>query len=176
MEQQIKDLSAGSLLYVLIKGNEFVCTEGTVNNVGSPRTEMPKYDATQSFVQPAMLPKTVVDVTYSIDGKTYTDTVDANMSMFATDKTGAITLVATGIEPILRELRATKKQKEDYLKETETGIPNAKKRLKECDELIAKHDTSFAEKQALNERINNLEVQNAETNKLLRELLNKIGK
>ena len=137
---------------------------------------MPKYDATQSFVQPAMLPKTVVDVTYSIDGKTYTDTVDANMSMFATDKTGAITLVATGIEPILRELRATKKQKEDYLKETETGIPNAKKRLKECDELIAKHDTSFAEKQALNERINNLEVQNAETNKLLRELLNKLGK
>ena len=172
----LKELVTGSTLYALIKGEEFVCTDGTVNNIGAPRTELPKYDASQPFAQPASAMKTVVDLTYTINGKTYTDTVDANMSMFPTDKTGAITLVATSIEPILRELRATRKQKEDYLKETETGIPKAKERLKECDALIAKLDTSFAEKQALNERINNLEAQNAETNKLLRELINKLGK
>lgn len=169
MEQLLKNLTAGCTLYVLIKGEEFVCTEGTVNNVGSPRTELPKFEATQSFVQPAILPKTVVDVTYTIEGKTYTDTVDANMSMFPTDKTGAITLVATGIEPILRELRATKKQKEDYLKETETGIPNAKKRIEECAALIAKHDTSFAKEKELNDRMNNLEG-------MLREVLKKLDK
>jgi hypothetical protein len=87
--------------------------------------------------QPAILPKMVVDLTYSLGDKTYTDTVDTSNYMFSTSKMGSIALVATNVEPIIRELRASLKISEDYLKETEKGIPNAKKRIKQCNDLIA---------------------------------------
>jgi hypothetical protein len=175
MEQLLKQLAPGSVIHALFKSDKLTYAEGTVNTAGAPRREMPKYDASNPMAALAS-PKEVMDLTFTFNGATFTETVDPNQVMFGTNKMGVIALVATSVEPIVRELRATKKQKEDYLKETETGIPKAKESIEECDKLIGELDTSYAEKQAMNERINNLEAQNAETNKLLRELINKLGK
>ena len=135
MEMLIKDLAIGSPLYVLVKGEELRYLEGQVTNIGVQRVESPKVDTNLPF-QPAsaFIPKTVLDLTYSADGKTYTDTVDATAYMFPTNQIGKVTLVATSVEPIIKELRASLRVSEDYLKETEKGIPNAKKRIEQCNQ------------------------------------------
>lgn len=174
METQIKDLTNGSTLYALIKGEDLKYIEGTVTNIGTQRNEFPKIDPMQNY-QPAMLPRMVVDLTYSLEDKTYTDAVEISNCMFPTDKPGAITLVATSVEPIVRELKASLKSNEDYLKETEKRIPNAKKKIQQCNDLIAKLDVEFAQKQQIEKRITKLEEAGEQTNALLQQILNKLG-
>ena len=65
---------------------------------------------------------------------------------------------------------------ENYLKGTETEIPRQEKRKKQCEELIATLDTAFAEKQALDARIQKLEEGALETNSLLKQVLKKLDK
>ena len=91
-------------------------------------------------------PKTVVDVTYSIDNKNYTDAVEVTSCMFPTEKLGDITLIATDKDPIIRELHATLKRAEDYIKNVETEVPRNKKRIDDCKKLIGSLDTVYAEK------------------------------
>lgn len=174
MNMLMKDLTIGSPLYALLKGEDLKYVEGSVTNIGTQRMENPKIDTTSFQFQPAFAPKTVLDLTYSLDSKTYTDTVETTSYMFPTNKTGVVTLVATSVEPIVRELRASLKVNEDYLKETEKGIPNAKKKIEQCNELIGKLDTDFAQKQQLERRITKLEESGKETNELLKQILNKI--
>lgn len=167
-----KDLTAGSPVYALIKADdELKYEEGTIVSVGAQRMEMPQMQQPQ-FPMPSS--KMVVDVTYSILGKNYTDAVDVNAYMFPTDKTGAITLIATDKEPIIRELNVTLKKSEDYLKNVETEIPRNKKRVEDCKALIGLLDTKYAEKQELENRIKKLEDGNAETHSLLKQLIAKI--
>lgn len=175
MEMLIKDLAIGSPLYVLVKGEELRYLEGQVTNIGVQRVESPKVDTNLPF-QPAsaFIPKTVLDLTYNADGKTYTDTVDVTAYMFPTNQIGKVTLVATSVEPIIRELRASLKVSEDYLKETEKGIPNAKKRIEQCNQLIAQLDTDFAQKQQFEQRITKLEEAGKQTNTLLQQILDKL--
>ena len=174
METLIKNLTSGSAIYALIKGDTLVYAEGTIESIGSPRADYQK-DMNGQFI-PSQTISMVMDVTYKINDKTYTDQVDANASMFPTKKPGAITLVSSDVEPIIRELKATLKKSEDYIKETETGIPNNTKRIEQCKELIAKLDTSFAEKKALEDRIHRLELQSNETNTLLKQLIEQTKK
>ena len=172
-----KDLTPGSSIYALIKGdNELQYTEGSIVTVGQQRIDMPQIQPGQTFPLPQNLssPKTVVDVTYSLDGKNYTDAVEITSYMFPTEKPGAITLIATDKEPIVRELHATLKRAEDYLKSVETEVPRNKKRIDDCKTLISLLDTAYAEKQELENRIKKLEDGNAETNKLLNQILNKL--
>lgn len=173
MEKLIKDLNTGSTIYALIKGEDLKYIEGTVTNLGTPRSEFPKIDPMQNY-QPALPPKTVVDLTYSLENKTYTDTVETTSYMFPTDKPGVITLVATSVDPIVRELKASLKSNEDYLKETEKGIPTAKKKIGQCQDLIAKLDVEFAQKQQLEQRIARLEASGERFNDLLQKILNKL--
>lgn len=171
-----KDLTPGSPIHALIKGdNEIQYSEGSIVTVGQQRIDMPQMQPGQ-FPIPANIPstKTVVDVTYSIDGKNYTDAVDITSYMFPTEKPGAITLIATDKEPIIRELHATLKRAEDYIKSVETEVPRNKKRVDDCKTLISLLDTAYAEKQELENRIKKLEDGNAETNKLLTQILSKL--
>ena len=166
-----KDLTAGSSVYALIKAdNELQFVEGSIVTIGQQRMEMPQ----QAQFPNIQTPKTVIDVTYSLDGKNYTDAVELSACMFGTEKTGFITLVATDKESIVRELRATLKRSEDYLKSVEKEVPKNKKRVDDCKTLISLLDTSYAEKQELESRIKNLEEGNAQTNKLLNQILNKL--
>ena len=119
-------------------------------------------------------PKTVVDVTYSIDNKNYTDAVEITNCMFPTEKLGDITLIATDKDPIIRELHATLKRAEDYIKSVETEVPRNKKRIDDCKNLISSLDTVYAEKQELDSRIKKLEDSNAHTNELLTQILSKL--
>jgi hypothetical protein len=61
------------------------------------------------------IPNNVIDVTYEINNTNYTDVINVTDSMFSTDKPGAITLVSTSKDIILRELRASLKLDEDFL-------------------------------------------------------------
>ena len=119
-------------------------------------------------------PKTVIDVTYSIDGKNYTDAVEITSCMFPTEKPGAITLIATDKEPIVRELHASLKKAEDYLKSVDVEVPRNKKRIDDCKTLISLLDTAYAEKQELEIRIKKLEDGNTKTNELLNQILAKL--
>ena len=68
-----KDLTPGSIIYALIKNpDELNYVEGSIVTVGQQRVDMPDFKNGQvpNFSQ---APKTVVDVTYSLDGKNYTD-------------------------------------------------------------------------------------------------------
>lgn len=172
-----KDLTAGSPIYALIKAdNELQFSEGAIVSIGQQRAELSQPSANGAFPFPGNMPtpKTVVDVTYTIEGKNYTDAVDVTACMFPTEKTGAITLVATDKEPIIREIKATLKRSEDYLKSIEVEVPKNRKRVDDCKALIGLLDTEFAEKQEFENRIKKLEEGNATTNKLLNQILSKL--
>lgn len=169
-----KDTTAGSPIYALIKGdNDIRYIEGSIVTIGQQRVDVPPVP-TGGFPLQQTMPKTVVDVTYSVDGKNYTDAVDVAGYMFSTEKLGDITLLATDKEPIVRELRATLKKAEDYLRSVETEVPRNKKRITACKKLIGSLDTAYAEKQEIDSRIKRLEESNAETNKLLNQILTKL--
>lgn len=164
-----KDLVKGSALYALVKKDGLLeYKEGKLISVGIPRVEMK--------TEVLAAPRTVVDVTYSFEGVDYTDAVDVNAPFFSTKNFGALSLVATETDTILKELRATLSSSEQYIKDSETEIPNSKKRIIQCKELIGKLDTSYAEKQAIEQRIVKLEEQGSETNKLLSQILKKLDK
>ena len=170
MNTLFKDLTPGSPIYALIKKcDELVFTEGSIVSIGQQRVDMPQAPSPNFNAV-----KTVVDVTYCLDGKNYTDAVSITDSMFPTNNPGAISLVATDKTPIIQELRATRKKADDYIKATETEIPRNKKRIEDCDTLISLLDTEYAEKQELEKRIKKLEDSGAETNKLLSQILAKL--
>lgn len=167
-----KDLTPGCAIYALVKKNdELVYSEGSIVSIGQQRVDMsqPQPNNFNAAI------KTVVDVTYSIDGKNYTDTVCITDHMFPTNNPGAITLVATEKEPIVRELQVTRKKAEDYIKAAETEVPRNKKRIEDCDKLISQLDTQFAEKQDMERRIKTLEDSSNKTNELLTQILNKLN-
>lgn len=171
-----KDLTAGSPIYALIKADdELQFSEGAIVSIGQQRAELPSAN-NGSFPFPGNMPtpKTVVDVTYTIEGKNYTDAVEVTACMFPTEKTGAITLVATDKEPVIREIKATLKRSEDYLKSVEVEVPKNRKRVEDCKTLISLLDTEYAEKQVFENRIKKLEEGSATTNKLLNQILSKL--
>ena len=171
-----KDLTPGNTIYALIKKpDELVYSEGSIVTVGAQRVEMPEMkNGTFPTMQQMQSPKTVVDVTYSIDGKNYTDAVEVSSFMFPTEKPGAISLITTDKASIVRELRATLKRSEDYLKSIETEKPRNEKRVEDSKALISLLDTEYAEKQQFENRIKKLEESGAETNKLLNQILSKL--
>lgn len=173
-----KDLSVGSPIYALVKGDdELHYEEGSIVSIGQQRLDVPQVQPnTGAFVPQMPATKNVVDVTYTLMGKNYTDAVEVTSYMFPTEKTGAITLIATDKEPIIRELKATQKRAEDFLKKVETEIPRNKKRVEECKAYISLLDTEYAEKQEMETRIKRLEEGTAETNNLLKSLIAKFDK
>ena len=175
MNTLFKDLNQGSTIYALIKGEELQYQEGTIVSIGQQRVEMPQTQPNAfPLAQGIAAPKTVIDVTYSIDGKNYTDAVEITSCMFPTEKPGAITLIATDKEPIVRELHASLKKAEDYLKSVDVEVPRNKKRIDDCKTLISLLDTAYAEKQELEIRIKKLEDGNTKTNELLNQILAKL--
>ena len=171
-----KDLSVGSPIYALVKGDdELHYEEGSIVSIGQQRLDIPQPNS-GTFVPQMPTTKNVVDVTYTLMGKNYTDAVEVTSYMFPTEKTGAITLIATDKEPIIRELKATQKRAEDFLKKVETEIPRNKKRVEECKAYISLLDTEYAEKQEMETRIKRLEEGTAETNNLLKSLIAKFDK
>lgn len=173
-----KDLTPGSIIYALIKGNdELKYEEGSIVTVGPQRVEMPQIQngSVPSFQQ-FQTPKTVVDVTYSVAGKNYTDAVEVTAYMFPTEKPGAISLITTDKDSIVRELRATLKKSEDYVKSSETEVPRNKKRIEECKVLIGLVDTSYAKEQELENRMKKLEESDRENRKLLEQIYAAVNK
>lgn len=165
-----KDLTAGATIHALIKGDNMRYIEGQIVSVGMPRMEMP------AGTSPAMaMPKNVVDVTYSLEGKNYTDAIDVNASMAPTDKPGATTLLATDKATILRELRATLKIDENYLAHVDEEKTRREKSVNKCHELIGTLDTEFAEKQAFEKRIQSLEQGQSQTNAMLQQIIDKLN-
>ena len=172
-----KGLAAGTVIYALMKGDELKYVEGSIVSVSQPRMNMPEMKPGQMQL-PSM--QEVVDVTYSIDGKNYTDMVDVTASMFPTKNPGVLTLVSTDKDAVVRELHATLKASENYIKEAEREVPKQKKRIGQCKELIADLDTEFKERQDTENRFAKLEeTQREQGGKLddiqgmLRQLLNK---
>lgn len=164
-----KDLTSGSVIYALIKkDNELEYVEGSIVSIGQQRAEM-------TGQSPVFGMKTVVDVTYCLNGKNYTDAVSITDGMFSTLNLGAITLVATSKDPVIRELHATRKKSQDYIKATETELPRNKKRIEDCDKLIKELDTEYAEKQDMERRLTQLEERTSKANDLLTQILNKLG-
>lgn len=170
MNVLFKDLTPGSIIYTLEKADDSLnYREGTIANVGAPRMELPKGGA---MALPTS--RQVVDVTFTLDGKSYTEAADTTAYMFQSNATGEVMLVATDKEPILRELYATLKKAEDFLATVDEEKARKQKRVEECKALISKHDNKFAEKQEFEKRIKKLEEGNAKTNELLAQILQKI--
>lgn len=163
-------MTAGAVLYALVKDeNELRYAEGSVVSVSQPRMNMPKYEPGQMPMQmPAM--QQVVDVTYTLEGKNYTDVVDVTAGMFSTKNPGAMTLVSADKDAVVRELHATLKTSENYLKDAEREVPRQKKRIKDSKALILQLDTEYKDKQQTEERFAKIE----ETQKILDGKLDKI--
>lgn len=148
-----KDTRAGAPIYALVKGEELKYAEGSIVSVGQPRVDMPKASTNPNLFPAVPAYRQVVDITYSIDGKNYTDAVDVTASVFPTDKTGAMTLVATECDAVVKELRATLKQSEQYLKD----VPRQEKIAEQCKALIGQLDKEYNEHQMLEDRLSKLE-------------------
>ena len=166
MNVLFKDLTPATVIYALIKGEDIKYCEGSIVSVSQPRMNMPEMKMGQ---MPTM--QNVVDVTYSLDGKNFTDMVDVTASMFSTKNPGALTLVSTDKENVVRELHATLKTSENYIKDAEKEVPRQKKRIKDCKALIAQLDTDFKEKQQTEERFAKLEETQKEQGGKLDEIL-----
>jgi len=80
-----KDLQPESIIYALLKDEELKCIEGQIVSIGIQRPDLKS------------IPNSlyVIDITYILEGKTYTDTIDLNSYMFSTKNPGVLTLVAT---------------------------------------------------------------------------------
>lgn len=168
MNTLFKDMTAGAVVYALIKGDELKYVEGSIVSVGQQRMEMPQI---QNAQMPTPFMRNVVDVTYSLDGKNYTDAVDVTASMFPTEKTGAVTLVATDTEAIVKELHATLKTSENYIAEAEKQLPKQKSRVKECNALIARLDKSYKDRQETEMRFSKIEETQKEQGSKLDKIL-----
>ena len=176
MNNQIlfKDLTAGATIHALIKGDNMRYVEGQIVSVGAPRYDIPKDNGSMQMAMPA-IPTYVVDVTYSLEGKNFTDAIGVDASMFPTKQPGDTTLLATDKATILRELRATLKIDEDYLVHVDDEKARREKSVDKCRELIALLDTEFAEKQAFEQRIKALEDGQGQTNSILQQILDKLN-
>jgi hypothetical protein len=118
----------------------------------------------------------VVDVTYAVDGKNYTDAVDVTASAFPTEKNGEVMMVATEKETVVKELHATLKTSENYISEAEKNVPKQKKRVKECKALIAQLDTEYMEKQHTEERFAKIEEAQREQGDKLDKIIDLLNK
>ena len=158
-----KDLQPEARIYALLKDDELKYTEGQIVSIGAQRPDLKG------------MPNSlyVIDITYTLDNKTYTDTVDINTYMFSTKNPGVLTLIATDSDVILQEVKATLKNSELYLEEAETKVPKNQHRVVECKELISKLDKEYAKQQAMESRVTRLEESVTETNGLLKELIKK---
>lgn len=165
MNTLFKDQTAGAVIYALIKDDDLKYTEGTIVSVSQPRMNMPDLKQGLPTIQ------NVVDVTYSLDGKNYTDIVDVTASMFPTKSPGALSLISTDKETIVRELHATLKTSEAYIKEAERELPKQKKRIMECKALIPQLDSEFKARQQTEERFAKLEETQKEQGCKLDEIL-----
>jgi flagellar biosynthesis chaperone FliJ len=98
--------------------------------------------------------------------------------MFPTNNPGALSLVSTDKDSIVKELHATLKISENYIKEAEREVPKQEKRISKCKELIAQLDTEFKEKQQNEERFAKLEetqrTQGGKLDEILSLLKNKM--
>lgn len=163
-----KDLTPGQTIFALMKGDELKYCEGSIVTVGPQRMEMP-----QSVPGQVSMPsfKNVVDVTYTLEGKNYTDAVDVTASVFPTNNPGTQSLVATDKEAVLRELNATLNTSENYLKEAEREVPRHEQLVKEAKALIAQLDTNFKEKQQTEKRFAKLEEAQQQQGEKLDQIL-----
>ena len=168
MNTLLKDLTAGAVVYALMKDDELKYHEGCIVSVSRPRMNMPEMKPGQMQL-PAM--QQVVDVTYSLDGKNYTDMVDVTASMFASKNPGVLTLITADKESIVRELHATLKASENYIKEAEREVPRQEKRVEDCRTLIAQLDTDYKERQQTEERFAKIETTQREQGSKLDEIL-----
>lgn len=164
MSVLFKDLTPASVVYALMKGDDIKYCEGSIVSVGHARMNMQEMKPGQ-MQMPSM--QQVVDVTYSLDGKNYTDAVDVTASMFPSKQPGVLTLLSTDKDAIVRELHATLKSSENYIKEAEKEVPKQEKRIKQCKDLVAMLDTEFKERQENEQRFVKLEeAQRQQGNKL----------
>lgn len=161
-----KNMTPGQIIYALSKGDLIEYYEGKIISIGPQRIEMPK-DIT--------LPSNVIDVTYEINGSTYTDVVNISESMFSTKKLGGISLVATSKDIILKEIKASLKIDEEFLNGIDDTIEKKNKNIEQYKSLILKLDTEWAKQQVLETRITNLENNSKETNALLKTIIEKLG-
>lgn len=159
-----KDSRPESVVYALLKDDDLKYIEGQIISIGPQRANI--NGVPNSFY--------VIDITYNIDGKTYTDTVDANSYMFSTKNPGVVTLVTTDQDTIIQEVKATLKNSENYIEEAKLKVPKNETRIEQCKELIAKLDKDYAQQQAMESRVTRLEESVTETNGLLKELIKKI--
>ncbi len=169
MNTLFKDMAAGATVHALVKGEELRYVTGTVVSIGQPRVDMP--NPIQGIGQGY---KQVVDVTFAVDGKNYTEAVEVTACMFPTNKLGGVSLVATDTEPIVRELRATEKLDADYLKQTESEIPKREKRIEACKQLIAELDTDYKEKRETEDRFIRIEKKQEEFGGMLKRILDAV--
>lgn len=174
MNTLFKDMTPGAMIHALVKEDKLRYVTGAVVSVGQQRVEMPKVDNPMQAIGQGY--KQVVDVTFSIDGKNYTEAVDATAYMFSTNKLGGVSLVATDTEPIVRELHATEKLDADYVKTAKAEVPKREKRIRECKILIAELDTEFRKEQETEERFARLEKKQEEIGGMLDRILKAVEK
>lgn len=170
MSKTFRDIQPGNTLFVLSKGEKLTYEETAVVSVSQPRADVLQQN--NQFPMQMQGIRQVVDVTYTIAGKTYTDTTDINLSVLSNSQTGFPVMVSTEKEYVINELKETLKQSEQVLK----SVEKHKKRVKDCKTLIAEIDTEYNEKVQTENRLSKLEESSIKTNELLQQLLEKINK
>ena len=169
MSKTFRDVQPGNTLFILVKDDKITYEESSVVSVSQPRTDMPQNN---QFPMQMQSIRQVVDVTYTIGGKTYTDVADINSGLFSTNKTGSPVLISLEKDAIISELKETLKQSEKLVKDVDLH----KKRIKQCKTLIADIDTEYNEKIQTENRLSKLEESTLKTNEMLQQILEKMNK
>lgn len=107
MSKTFRDIQPGNTLFVLSKGDKLTYEETAVVSVSQPRADVLQQN--NQFPMQMQGIRQVVDVTYTIAGKTYTDTTDINLSVLSNSQTGFPVMVSTEKEYVINELKETLK-------------------------------------------------------------------
>lgn len=152
-----RELKSGSQVFIFNKPSITVSI-GTINSVSTPRVN------TQNPLQAGL----VVDITITADGKVGNYTVPEGSVICNINNEVSIT---PNRENLVQELQGAKLQSEEILK----NIDFHKKVVSKCDELLAEYDSTFKEKQEVNQRITAIEQGYKAQNELLQKLLTSVN-
>ncbi len=160
-----KDIRTGYAVYMLDKTDGSVkAMQGKVTAVGQPRFAMPPNGQMPDMTKAAQM---VVDVTIENDGATHTYEIPEGSSVVSAGQL----VLSVDKEGITREVQAIKNRSEEALK----AIPGHEKNVKDCEEILSRWDTSFAEKRENEARFNGIESEVRGLKGMIERLIDKVG-
>lgn len=160
-----KDIRPGYAVYMLEKTDGSIkAMQGKVTAVGQPRFSMPPNGQMSTMSKTTQM---VVDVTVENEGLAHTYEIPEGSAVVSAGQL----VLSVDKEGIIREVQAIKNRSEEAVKATTIHEKN----IKDCEDILTKWDTTFAEKKENEARFTGIENEMRGLKGMLKQLIDKVG-